>query len=941
MNSALKKILESDLDEYKSIPFWSWNNTLDEKELVKQIVDMKNAGIGGFIMHARLGMRDEYLGEKWFSCIDACLKKARELHMQAWVYDENGWPSGFVGGKLLENEEYRCRFLEYRVGAFDEEAFAVFVGNGDDFVRTEQEIAGVAEYHNIYIRVSPANTDILNPDVVDAFIRETHQKYYERFADSFGKELAGFFTDEPQYYRWATPYSASAEAILAQKGIDVKDGLIWLFQKGEGGTAFRSAYYGALHQLYNENFYKKIYLWCQEHNCKLTGHSIDETTLSGQVLCSGAVMPTYENEHIPAIDWLGRKCGFETAPKQVGSVASQLGKKHVLTETFACSGYDVTPRELKSIGDFQYFNGVNMMCHHLYPYSIAGQGKMDHPPVFSPHGNWFKEFRIFNDYFTKLGYIIANTKEVHDVAVLHPIRSVWLDYVFRFSGETTAAAQTGFNNLLLFLRKNGITYHFIDEALLAQKGAIEGEALRLGEETYKTVLIPPMKSLQKTTYELLRQYKGKLFVSGEISYLDGEKAEVALTSNTTLEEVAREKAFPFVTEDESFSMTAREGEIGKFVFLKNLSYEKLATAVLEGISKRYMALDLETLTTSPIEDTVTLRSSEGMILVEDEEAALSHVGPTEEKDITDAFRLTSISENYLMLDRASMSKDGVSFSEPFAVQGLMDGLLRENYKGDIFIRHTFTVKDKMPLLLQMEKADFTLLTLNGKKIELHQSDYDCQYVEAEIAPEDLNEGENELLYSFYFWQHEGVHFALFDPLATESLRNCLYYDTSIEPLYLKGSFALDESFAIQKPKALPPVCDTLYQEGYPFFKGEIALDGTVSWDGKGSVALALDGRFLVSSLLVNGKETAFVLSDTKDITPLLQKGDNKVRLVVKSSLRNLYGPHHYKPIAEPIHVSPYQFAYRTLWKDGLPRDYTEEYQFVPFGISRIRLLAQH
>ena len=111
MNDKLKTSLLSDLNEYKSIPFWSWNNNLDEKELVKQIEDMKNADVGGFIMHARTGLKDEYLGEKWFSCIEACLKAARRLNMKAWVYDENGWPSGFCGGKLLENEEFLAKFF--------------------------------------------------------------------------------------------------------------------------------------------------------------------------------------------------------------------------------------------------------------------------------------------------------------------------------------------------------------------------------------------------------------------------------------------------------------------------------------------------------------------------------------------------------------------------------------------------------------------------------------------------------------------------------------------------------------------------------------------------------------------------------------------------------------------------------------------------------------
>ena len=359
MNEKLKAVLAGNLDEYKSVPFWSWNNCLDETELVRQIEDMKSAGIGGFIMHARTGLTDEYLGEKWFSCVAACLKKAKELGMEAWVYDENGWPSGFVGGKLLENEDFRARYLEYSVGEYDASAFASYIKTENGFSRTEAKVAGVAEYHNVYLRISPANTDILKPEVVDAFIAETHEKYYARFKESFGKELAGFFTDEPQYFRWATPYTPVAAAAFEKDGEDIRDGLIWLFVKDERGYSFREKYYKELNRLYVEVFYKKLYDWCEAHNCKLTGHSLEEGALFAQMWGGAAVMPTYEYEHIPGIDWLGRDCGNEISPRQVESAAAQLGKRFILTETYGCSGYDVTPKELKSIGEYQFFNGVN------------------------------------------------------------------------------------------------------------------------------------------------------------------------------------------------------------------------------------------------------------------------------------------------------------------------------------------------------------------------------------------------------------------------------------------------------------------------------------------------------------------------------------------------------------------------------------------------------
>ena len=73
--------------KYRSLPFWSWNDELEPDKLVKQIEWMDENGIGGFFMHARGGLKTEYLGKKWFQCVDACAKRAKELGMEAYAYD--------------------------------------------------------------------------------------------------------------------------------------------------------------------------------------------------------------------------------------------------------------------------------------------------------------------------------------------------------------------------------------------------------------------------------------------------------------------------------------------------------------------------------------------------------------------------------------------------------------------------------------------------------------------------------------------------------------------------------------------------------------------------------------------------------------------------------------------------------------------------------------
>ena len=100
-----KERLQQNAVDYQSIPFWSWNDKLEPEQLRRQIRAMKKAGIGGFFMQARGGLMTEYLGEDWFTATAACIDEAEKQGMHAWCYDENGWPSGFAGMKLLENRE--------------------------------------------------------------------------------------------------------------------------------------------------------------------------------------------------------------------------------------------------------------------------------------------------------------------------------------------------------------------------------------------------------------------------------------------------------------------------------------------------------------------------------------------------------------------------------------------------------------------------------------------------------------------------------------------------------------------------------------------------------------------------------------------------------------------------------------------------------------------
>ena len=239
----------------------------------------------------------------------------------------------------------------------------------------------------------------------------------------------------------------------------------------------------------------------------------------------------------------------------------------------------------------------------------------------------------------------------------------------------------------------------------------------------------------------------------------------------------------------------------------------------------------------------------------------------------------------------------------------------------------------------MEKGNNPSVKINGVELTLIQNDFDINFCEADIT-DIVKVGENELVYSVNYYQHEGVHFALFDPLATESLVNCLYYDTHIETTYLKGDFVVEEDKSLSKITALPPVTGELYKEGYPFFKGTVTLRGEYDWDGLGEAYIKPEGRYMMADMKINGKEAMIVFENRLNITKLLKVGKNDIEMTLTASLRNFFGPHHRATDPEPMGTGPDSFHMRGTWGNGVSPKYTHNYNFVPFGVEKVLIIKE-
>ena len=107
----LYEIFQNPGIEWRGKPFWSWNGELREDEVRRQINVMQQMGLGGYFMHSRAGLITEYLGEEWFDLINAGADEGERIGLEAWLYDEDRWPSGSAGGMVTADPQYRMKSI--------------------------------------------------------------------------------------------------------------------------------------------------------------------------------------------------------------------------------------------------------------------------------------------------------------------------------------------------------------------------------------------------------------------------------------------------------------------------------------------------------------------------------------------------------------------------------------------------------------------------------------------------------------------------------------------------------------------------------------------------------------------------------------------------------------------------------------------------------------
>ena len=559
---------------YRGAPFWAWTGKPDKQVMTEQISEFKEMGFGGFFIHSRVGLDIEYLGKEFLDNVDFCREQAEKQDLNIYLYDEDKWPSGYGGGRVTEDLQYASSYLllspvKYESVHITRQAkghtrltdsgeitllktFCLTLKNGklDSYreCKGDENLSQQNIYYYLYHIVSDClnwfngkqYANLLNAGTAHRFLEVTYDKYYKKEGEYFGNSIPAIFTDEPSIKRYETmenslyptevgfPYSDDVESVYWKR---YRESFLArtpeLIFNCTGGriSEVRYRYFDICSELFSESFIGTVASWCRKNGIAYTGHFQDEGSLALQAKACGDVMRAMAHMDIPGIDILADQHEYFTL-KQAQSITRQLGKVGQSAELYGVTNWDFDLFSHKHQGDWVAVLGTTLRVPHLAWMSMKGEMKRDFPASINHCSPWYQKYKILEDHFSRVNYVLTRGKPVVDIAVLNPIESMWMllgpDNEL---GSLRASLEEHFQQLCSWLLFDHMDFDLLSEALIRNNASVEAAKLCVGKMSYKTVIVPQIVTIRSSTLQLLKSFVragGQVLLLGDApKYIDG------------------------------------------------------------------------------------------------------------------------------------------------------------------------------------------------------------------------------------------------------------------------------------------------------------------------------------------------------------------------------------------------------------------------------------
>jgi len=987
--------------EYGTIPFFVWNDKMTREGIDEKMKDFKNAGCGGVIVHPRPGLITEYLSEDWFDLFRYTVEKGKELDMNVWIYDENSYPSGFAGGhvpaQMPESYEHGQGLKPVEASTIPDDYQKYFLilketaGSYSDITAQAGAETGKSGsyilFEKTYYHQSGwfggfSYVDLLYPGVTEKFLEVTLPGYEKVAGNDFGKTVPGVFTDEPEIsspggFRWTPDLF---DVFKQQWGYDLKENLPSLYKQVGNWKKIRHNYTKTLLWLFTERWSKPASKYYEQLGLEFTGHYWEHGWPSMQL--GGDNMAMYAWHSVPGIDMLfnqfdevspNAQFGNIRSVKELASVANQMGRTRTLSETYGGAGWEVTFKDLKRLGDWEYALGVNLMNQHLSFSTIAGARKYDYPPSFSYHNPWWKSYRHLNNYYARLSLALSSGFQRNGVLILEPTTTAWLYDSYMKEGRYDGLIQVGnqFQQFVTTLEKSQLEYDLGSEDIIGNHGKIEGDRFRIGEGVYQTVVIPPLtENLDRKTFDLLREYVGnggKLIVFSQPALIDGDVSEEASvffgqdTGNVVSFENLTEEVLDMLAENQDIDFDAIDGgnlfhhrrilRDGQLVFLSNADMNEKTEGSFSSPGEDVLLMNAFTGEIYDHEET----SAEGEVAVsfslDPAESLLLYISNRKMNGYKSYIKRNNLKEvpsgseiitekkadNVLIIDFCDLKIDegrfkGIHVAEAaqqvYRLYGFQEGnpwnhsvqyktttLDKENFPANsgFEVSYFFTVDDEFDrtdLKLVVERPALWSVFVNGNVVEPIPGEWWLdQSFGVFKIGKQVVKGENRITLSC-------------KPMKIHA---------EVEPVYLLGEFTLASAakgWSVRAPREKLET-GSWKGQGLPFYSWDMTYLRNFNIAAKSDYYEVGLGDWVgtVAEVYVNGKHAGTIAlpTDRVPVTDLIKEGNNQIEVDITGSLKNLLGPHHNNPA--PGLSSPWHWRNIKTYPSG------DEYQLIDYGLK--------
>lgn len=549
---------------YGFYPFWFWNDRLSKDEVRRQVNEMAAQGVRGFFIHSRQGLEQPYLSKSFMDMVTVAIEAAEEHDMFVHLYDEYPYPSGVAGGQVvLGKAQYQATRLVQRTYDVAGGSLRLQLPRGDvlscvayplrdgrvdwdEAIDLKEDIGTVLSdfsyfesgltvynrkrffasnpvpvveaelpkgHYRIFVSVQAVVdnhkywghfTDVLNPEAIADFIRLTHERYYSRFGDLFGKRIHSIFVDEtapgwsdclPQVYRHE--YGADLCSLLpALQDADHPEHLAVL-------RRLRALQY----RLFCQSFEEPVADWCRRHNIRYSGEKPSLRLSQLRYMDIPGCEPGHTKAGAP-MDLL--QPAIRQNARATASAAYFYGKEGALCECYHSLGWGATLQDAKLIAEGLLLHGIRYLVPHGFFYSTHALRKHDAPPTFFFQMPYWRFFGQLARRIEAIGSLFEGTYIDAHILLVDPS-----------PGMPTAEDQKVYAAIQQLLMAKHFEFMIVDTDIL-ESGAIDAGMVTIRNITASVILVPPMRHYEEELLAWLDRFQR---AGGQVVYCRGTGVE--------------------------------------------------------------------------------------------------------------------------------------------------------------------------------------------------------------------------------------------------------------------------------------------------------------------------------------------------------------------------------------------------------------------------------